>query len=101
MRFLHISPLTKEHGLREIQRIGWVLVDVTYEPVDKLSNTARDQAIIRDYSLLLRDLTRVDKSVPVLLIKENEPVLHSHLDVLRGLFLQPSVGCSRVYRTIL
>ena len=43
MRHLRISPLTKERGLQELQRIGWMPVDATYEQVDKLSALARDR----------------------------------------------------------
>jgi hypothetical protein len=34
MRQLGISPISKENGLLEFQRRGWVLVDATYEPVN-------------------------------------------------------------------
>ena len=30
---LGFTPTTKEMGLREFQRRGWILVDATYEPV--------------------------------------------------------------------
>jgi hypothetical protein len=33
MKQISFSPCTKEEGLREFQRRGWVLVDATYEPV--------------------------------------------------------------------
>jgi hypothetical protein len=47
---LHLSPLTKEEGLRGFQRSGWVLVDATYEPVNKLiSKSSRNRVIDRDY----------------------------------------------------
>src|SRR5882762_10459054 len=56
---LGLSPITKEAGLRELQQKGWVLVDATYEPVDKLTKDAshdRDEVIVRDYPLLIDDL---------------------------------------------
>jgi hypothetical protein len=72
MRHLRISPLTKEQGLREFQKSGWILIDATYEPVDKLSPSARDQVIVRDYPLLLEDLARlVNKQTRIVLIKRN------------------------------
>src|SRR5262245_12148076 len=43
MKQLGVSCLNKEHGLREFQRSGWVLVDATYEPVDKLKGSQRDK----------------------------------------------------------
>ena len=33
MRQLPVSPKSKEDGLRQFQRKGWLLVDATYEPV--------------------------------------------------------------------
>ena len=85
MQQLEISPSTKEIGLREFQRNGWVLVDATYQPVDKLTTGAgldRDRIIGRDFPLLLDDLLglRSDRSIPLVLIKANvcrilEPLL--------------------------
>jgi hypothetical protein len=49
MKQLRYIPTTKESGLREFQRKGWLLVDATYEPVNGLSNVARDNVIERDY----------------------------------------------------
>jgi len=74
MEQLGYTPQTKEEGLRELQRRGWVLVDATYEPVngpEKKKN--RDQIILRDYPLLIQTLTVLspDKSVPMILIKAN------------------------------
>lgn len=40
MKHLGLSPATKEVGLREFQLRGWVLVDATYQPVDKLAKDA-------------------------------------------------------------
>jgi hypothetical protein len=74
MKQLHVFPLTKEEGLREFQRRGWVLVDATYEPVNKLiSKSSRDRVIERDYPLLRDDLASLmsDRSIPIVLIKEN------------------------------
>jgi hypothetical protein len=36
MQQLGFAPDTKESGLREFQRRGWVLIDATYEPVNAL-----------------------------------------------------------------
>jgi hypothetical protein len=79
------SPITKEAGLRELQQRGWVLVDATYQPVDKLTKDAshdRDEVIARDYPLLRDDLRSLmpDRSIPPVLIKANvcrtlEPLL--------------------------
>jgi hypothetical protein len=82
---LGLSPTTKETGLRELQQRGWILVDATYQPVDKLTKDARhdrDQVITRDYPLLCDDLKCLmpDRSIPLVLIKANvcrtlEPLL--------------------------
>lgn len=73
MRRLGHFPLTKEAGLGEFQRAGWVLVDATYEPINGLSDSARDRIIERDYPLLLEDLNSLiaDRSIPLVLIKAN------------------------------
>jgi hypothetical protein len=72
MKQLRLSPLTKEEGLRGFQQKGWVLVDATYEPVNK-PGSRRDKVIERDYPLLRTDLVNLmsDRSVPLVLIKEN------------------------------
>jgi hypothetical protein len=82
---LGLTPTEKEIGLRELQKRGWVLVDATYEPVDKIAKEAirdRDEVISRDYPLLIHDLASLipDRSVPLVLIKANvcrilEPLL--------------------------
>jgi hypothetical protein len=73
MKQLRLSPTTKEEGLCEFQRSGWVLVDATYEPVNELSRPTRDRVIDRDYPLLRDDLAALmsDRSTPLILIKEN------------------------------
>jgi hypothetical protein len=73
MQQLPLAPLTKEEGLLEFQRRGWVLVDSTYEPVNKLSGPRRDEVIARDYSRLRDDLTNLmaGRSAPLVLIKKN------------------------------
>ncbi len=82
---LGLSPTTKEIGLHELQQKGWVLVDATYQPVDKLAKDAshdRDAVIARDYPLLRDDLISLmpNRSIPLVLIKANvcrilEPLL--------------------------
>jgi hypothetical protein len=72
MKQLQYSPESKESGLREFQRRGWILVDATYEPVDKLT-TGRDEVVVRDYHLLRDDLGKFanDRLTPLILIKAN------------------------------
>jgi hypothetical protein len=73
MKQLGLSPNTKAAGLREFQQRGWVLVDATYQPIDKLKSASRDGVIIRDYPLLRDDLAQLnpDRSAPLILIKAN------------------------------
>jgi hypothetical protein len=72
MRQLGVPSGTKEDGLRAFQQRGWVLVDATYQPVDKLG-ARRDAVIDRDYPWLRDDLTSLlaGRSVPLILIKAN------------------------------
>jgi hypothetical protein len=80
MRQLRFSARTKEDGLAEFQQRGWVLVDATYEPVNKHADSGRNIAISqrnsvieRDYPKLRDDLDRLmpDRSTPIILIKAN------------------------------
>lgn len=82
MRQLGVSVATKDAGLREFQRLGWVLVDATYEPVNAASASDRNKVIRRDYPQLKRDLAELigGRSVPIILFKANvcdvlEPLL--------------------------
>ncbi len=85
-------PAAKEAGLCELQRRGWVLVDATYEPVDRLSTSGRKKVIDRDYPLLRGDLEKLtpDHSAPVVLIKANvcrilaPKLVHDGFRVLNG-----------------
>jgi hypothetical protein len=71
MQHIAFSPLNKEEGLVQFRLRGWLLIDATYEQVDK--SKGRDETIVRDYPLLCSDLTRLspDKAVPLILIKAN------------------------------
>jgi hypothetical protein len=76
MKQLGFEPSTKEAGLRYFQERGWLLVDATYQQVDKLAKDAiqtRDEVIASDYPLLLADLSSLlpDRTVPLVLIKAN------------------------------
>jgi hypothetical protein len=73
MKQLPFSPNSKEDGLKELQGKGWILVDATYEQVDKHSDSERNKAIERAYKELRVDLGKLvpDKSAPLILIKTN------------------------------
>jgi hypothetical protein len=73
MRVLDLFPTTKEEGLLEFQRRGWLLVDATYEPVNRLTSLNKAKVIARDYELLRDDLKvlTLDLSIPLILVKAN------------------------------
>lgn len=75
MKQLRSSVNSKEAGLKEFKRRGWLLVDATYEPVNKpgISNRERDKIIQNDYPLLKADLGGLlsGRSTPLILIKAN------------------------------
>jgi hypothetical protein len=72
-------PLTKADGLRRFQEKGWVLVDATYEPLNKLPERQKTKVIQRDYAHLRHDLESLGRPA-LLLVKANvcrllEPML--------------------------
>jgi hypothetical protein len=71
MELLRFCCTQKLDGLSKAQQRGWVLVDATYEPVNK--NRSRDIILERDYQALHDDLIMLtpDRSVPLVLIKKN------------------------------
>src|ERR1700722_1383164 len=73
MKAMRLAPTDKEEGLREFQRNGWVLIDATYEPVNALSDTKRNELISRDYTSLRSDLSGLmsGRSIPIVIIKAN------------------------------
>lgn len=75
MKQLGHTPKTKEEGLLELQRRGWVLLDATYEPVGWLGQQVnkRNAIIERDYPLLVRALEELspDRNAAIILVKAN------------------------------
>jgi len=71
---LGISPNSKEEGLSEFAKAGFLLVDATYTPVNKsFSPKERNAKILEDYPLLLEDLNDLlpSKRTRIILIKAN------------------------------
>jgi hypothetical protein len=73
---LAIKPADKAAGLREMQRRGWLLIDATYEPIDKKFKSRdrrRDAVLLRDYRLLKQDVLALSagRPLPIILIREN------------------------------
>jgi hypothetical protein len=75
MKQLGQMPKTKEEGLRELQRRGWVLLEATYEPVEWLGQQVnkRNAIIERDYPMLVTALEELspDRNAAIILIKAN------------------------------
>ena len=75
MKQLGQMPKTKEEGLGELQRRGWVLVDATSKQVDWFGQQVnkRNAIIERDYPLLVAALEELspDKSAAIILVKAN------------------------------
>jgi hypothetical protein len=74
MKQLNVAVRTKEAGLQEFQRRGWVLVDATYEPVNALATPSmRNRIIVRDFPHLIGDLSQLDgsRTTPLILVKAN------------------------------
>ena len=75
MKQLGHMAKTKEEGLRELQRRGWVLLDATYETVGWLGQQVnkRNAIIKRDYPLLVTALEELspDRNAAIILIKSN------------------------------
>jgi len=88
MRELGRSPKTKEDGLREMQRRGWILFDATYEAVHGMTPAARDALIARDYPLLRDDLKGLLAGRPV-------PVFGQGKRLSRA---EPQIGSGRLQR---
>ncbi len=75
MQQIGFSPTTKDkkEGLHRFKEKGWMLVDATYQQVNKLKPAERNEIIRNDYSKLHADLKKLiaDRPVPVILIKVN------------------------------
>jgi hypothetical protein len=73
MQRLKVIVNTKREGLDHFCARGWILVDATYEPVNRYNLRNRNEVIIRDYPLLRTDLLHISpsKSAPILLLKAN------------------------------
>jgi hypothetical protein len=69
LRAFDIPPgPTKREGLKAFQARGLLLLDATYEPVDGMKLRERNAIIRRDFEQLV---ARLDRTVPVVLIKVN------------------------------
>jgi len=71
MNALCYKPISKEDGLHEFRRRGWLLVNATYRPLDGLTHAAYVEAVQQSYSALLDELLKMvpEKLAPILLVK--------------------------------
>jgi len=73
MKHLNFSSDQKDVELRELKRCGWILVDATYEPVDKKCDLYKNDIMEQDFELLCDELKKVrsNDQTPIILIKKN------------------------------
>jgi hypothetical protein len=73
MEFIKVKPSSKQDGLGAFRDRGFIVVDASYAPVNDFKAKARDEAILREYDSLLRDLSLLNpnKDVPLILVKAN------------------------------
>lgn len=73
MKLLELSPSTKKEGLDKFAKLGYLIVDSIYKPVNQLSVSKKDAAIVSNFSNLVNDLlTLGDRDTLLLfLVKSN------------------------------
>jgi len=73
MKLLKYKPRSKKDGLKYFSSTGHFIIDSTYEPVNKLEGVARENAILRNYDDLVKDLKILGDSnkIHFILIKAN------------------------------
>ena len=75
MDVIGYTPATKEEGLREFQKRGFIVVDASYIPVNNYpsGSKVRNDKLLAEYPNLLRDLEHLipQKDAPLILVKKN------------------------------
>lgn len=74
MQLIKFSATTKDLGLKEFARQGYLLVDPIYIPVDKLDDKEADILILKNYKEFTKDLNKLidnKKKTPIILVKSN------------------------------
>jgi len=98
MKLLGVTPSTKDQGLRELAKKGWLLVNPIYKPVNKLSDKEADRLILKNYKTFiadLEDLISANKNIPIVLVKSNilrlleTPLLEDGFNVIIQKLLVP------------
>lgn len=57
--FCPFEPVQKENGLEEFKRLGIMLVDAYYSPLNKSSSRQRKETILKNYLKLEADLKKI------------------------------------------
>jgi hypothetical protein len=69
---LEIAPNSKDEGLREFAARGYLVIDATYTPVNRLDDKEADAIIDRDFPLLVEDLLKhAGPETAIVLVKAN------------------------------
>ncbi len=93
MKLLNINPSTKEEGLIELKKRGWLLINPIYQTVNKLPDKQADELILQNYKsflLDLQELTKSNRSVPIILVKSNilrlleKPLISDRFNVINN-----------------
>ncbi|HSX31134.1 MAG TPA: hypothetical protein VLE99_04415 [Candidatus Saccharimonadales bacterium] len=74
MKLIDFTPANKDEGLRELAEQGYLLVNPTYTPVNKLPDKEADKLILENYKNFRTDLDLLiknDEKVPIVLVKSN------------------------------
>jgi len=74
MKMMGRAPNNKREGLLWFKDCGYLLMDATYQVVNKsMSNARRNQVILDDFDALVEDLLAVDprQTAPLILVKAN------------------------------
>lgn len=73
MKLMDYHPKDKVDGLAEFQGRGYFLLDATYQPINNLRGSRRNEIILRDLLHLLDDLKAVTRNqrTKIILVKAN------------------------------
>ena len=73
MKIFDFTPRNKQEGLKYFADFGNLLIDATYEPVNHLKGTSRDNTILKSYDDLMADLRTLGDPTQfnIILVKAN------------------------------
>ena len=73
MKLLNLDPQNKKEGLKCFADSGYLIVDATYEPVNRIKGKARDIKILENYDNLISDLSSLGdpRQIQFVVIKAN------------------------------